>query len=88
MKYPWQPGRSEYVTGRGGTTRSPRRAAAWGQRHPVVLRRKPYLRREARASGTFGILFSVFVVVIAALNLVLDFDFIERSGTRRAKHMG
>ncbi len=27
--------------------------------------------------GTFGILFSVFVVVIAALNLVLDFDFIE-----------
>jgi len=29
------------------------------------------------SSGTFGILFSVFVVVIAALNLVLDFDFIE-----------
>lgn len=28
-------------------------------------------------SGTFGILFSVFVVIIAALNLVLDFDFIE-----------
>jgi uncharacterized YccA/Bax inhibitor family protein len=28
-------------------------------------------------SGPFGILFSVFVVVIAALNLVLDFDFIE-----------
>lgn len=28
-------------------------------------------------SGLFGILFSVFVVVIAALNLVLDFDFIE-----------
>ena len=28
-------------------------------------------------SGTFGILFSAFVVVIAALNLVLDFDFIE-----------
>lgn len=28
-------------------------------------------------SSTFGILFSVFVVVIAALNLVLDFDFIE-----------
>jgi uncharacterized YccA/Bax inhibitor family protein len=27
--------------------------------------------------GTFGILFSVFVVVIAALNLVLDFDFIR-----------
>lgn len=29
-------------------------------------------------SGTFGILFSLFVVVIAALNLVLDFDFIEQ----------
>ena len=28
-------------------------------------------------SGTIGILFSLFVVVIAALNLVLDFDFIE-----------
>ena len=27
--------------------------------------------------GTFGILFSVFVVTIAALNLVLDFDLIE-----------
>ena len=29
-------------------------------------------------SGTYGILFSVFVVIIAALNLVLDFDFIEQ----------
>lgn len=28
-------------------------------------------------SGTFGILFSLFVVAIAALNLVVDFDFIE-----------
>jgi len=28
-------------------------------------------------SGTWGIAFSVFVVIIAALNLVLDFDFIE-----------
>jgi uncharacterized YccA/Bax inhibitor family protein len=28
--------------------------------------------------GTVGILFSLFVVVIAALNLVLDFDFIEK----------
>ena len=27
--------------------------------------------------GTFGIIFSLVVVVIAALNLVLDFDFIE-----------
>ena len=30
------------------------------------------------SSGTFGILFSLFVVGIAALNLVLDFDFIEQ----------
>lgn len=29
-------------------------------------------------SGTVGIVFSLFVVVIAALNLVLDFDFIEQ----------
>ncbi len=34
------------------------------------------------SSGTFGILFSVFVVVIAALNLVLDFDFIEQGVER------
>ena len=40
------------------------------------------------SSGTFGILFSVFVVVIAALNLVLDFDFIEQGVARGApKHM-
>ena len=40
------------------------------------------------SSGTFGILFSIFVVVIAALNLVLDFDFIEQGAERRApKHM-
>ena len=40
------------------------------------------------SSGTFGILFSLFVVVIAALNLVLDFDFIERGVERGAtKHM-
>jgi uncharacterized YccA/Bax inhibitor family protein len=29
-------------------------------------------------SGPVGIIFSLFVVVIAALNLVMDFDFIER----------
>ena len=40
------------------------------------------------SSGTFGILFSLFVVVIAALNLVLDFDFIEKGVERGApKHM-
>jgi len=36
------------------------------------------------SSGTFGILFSMFVVVIAALNLVLDFDFIEQGVDRGA----
>ena len=36
------------------------------------------------SSGTFGILFSLFVVVIAALNLVLDFDFIEVGAERGA----
>ena len=40
------------------------------------------------SSGTFGIIFSLFVVVIAALNLVLDFDFIEQGAEQRApKHM-
>ena len=31
------------------------------------------------SNGLFGIGFSLFVVGIAALNLVLDFDFIEQS---------
>ena len=35
-------------------------------------------------SGPVGILFSLFVVVIAALNLVLDFDFIESGAARGA----
>jgi uncharacterized YccA/Bax inhibitor family protein len=35
-------------------------------------------------SGTVGILFSLFVVGIAALNLVLDFDFIEEGAERGA----
>lgn len=38
----------------------------------------PYIHE----SGTIGIAFSAFVVVIAALNLVLDFDFIE-SGAKQ-----
>lgn len=38
-------------------------------------------------SGTVGILFSLFVVVIAALNLVLDFDFIERGDGVAPKYM-
>ena len=40
------------------------------------------------STGIAGILFSVFVVVLAALNLVLDFDFIEQGVMRGApKHM-
>jgi uncharacterized YccA/Bax inhibitor family protein len=35
-------------------------------------------------SGTIGILFSLFVVTIAALNLVLDFDFIENGAAAGA----
>jgi len=35
-------------------------------------------------SGIIGIGFSIFVVVIASLNLVLDFDFIERGAQHRA----
>jgi uncharacterized YccA/Bax inhibitor family protein len=35
-------------------------------------------------SGPVGILFSLFVVVIAALNLILDFDFIEQGARRGA----
>lgn len=39
-------------------------------------------------SGTVGILFSLVVVVVAALNLVLDFDFIERGvANRNPKYM-
>lgn len=39
-------------------------------------------------SGWMGIAFSLFVVTIAALNLVLDFDFIENGVEQRApKHM-
>ncbi len=36
------------------------------------------------SAGPMGILFSLFVVVIAALNLVLDFDFIERGAAHGA----
>lgn len=35
-------------------------------------------------SGPVGILFSLFVVVVAALNLILDFNFIEESAYRGA----
>ena len=40
----------------------------------------PYIH----GSGMIGIGFSLFVVVIAALNLVLDFDFIERGADAEA----
>ena len=40
----------------------------------------PYIHQ----SGMIGIGFSLFVVVIAALNLVLDFDFIENGAASRA----
>jgi uncharacterized YccA/Bax inhibitor family protein len=46
--------------------------------------RVPYIHE----SGLIGIGFSLFVVVIAALNLVLDFDFIERGAEQgAAKHL-
>lgn len=35
-------------------------------------------------NGTFSILFSVFVCIIAALNLVIDFDLIEQGARRNA----
>jgi uncharacterized YccA/Bax inhibitor family protein len=35
------------------------------------------LFRSAYGSGVIGIGFSVIVVIVASLNLVLDFDFIE-----------
>jgi hypothetical protein len=34
--------------------------------------------------GTFGIIFSLFVVTIAALNLILDFDIIEQGANMGA----
>lgn len=39
----------------------------------------PYIH----SSGLIGIGFSVFVIIVAALNLVLDFDFIEQAAERR-----
>jgi len=36
------------------------------------------------SNGPMGIAFSVFVVIIAALNLVLDFDFIEEGANNQA----
>ena len=36
------------------------------------------------SSGTYGIIFSLGVVIVAALNLVLDFDFIENGAEKGA----
>jgi uncharacterized YccA/Bax inhibitor family protein len=36
------------------------------------------------SSGILGILFCAFVVIIAALNLLLDFDFLEEGAERGA----
>jgi uncharacterized YccA/Bax inhibitor family protein len=36
------------------------------------------------STGPLGIGFSLFIVIIAALNLVLDFDFIERGAEQGA----
>ena len=43
----------------------------------------PYLH----AVGPIGIAFSLFVVVIAALNLVLDFDFFEQADRGAPKYL-
>ncbi len=42
--------------------------------------RMPYIHE----SGVIGIGFSLFVVIVAALNLVLDFDFIENGAAQGA----
>jgi uncharacterized YccA/Bax inhibitor family protein len=40
----------------------------------------PYLHD----TGTIGILISVAIVVVASMNLLLDFDFVERAAAARA----
>lgn len=39
------------------------------------------------SGGVFGIFFSLVVTGVAALNLVMDFDFIERGAGRAPQHM-
>ena len=43
-----------------------------------------FKRQSIKLFSTFGILFSFGVVIIAALNLVLDFDFIEEGAEKGA----
>ena len=50
----------------------------------MVMRMFGYEIPLIHESGLVGIGFSAFVVVIAALNLVLDFDFIESGAQQRA----
>jgi uncharacterized YccA/Bax inhibitor family protein len=45
----------------------------WGMEVPLI-----------HESGTWGIVVSLFIVVIAALNLVLEFDFIEQGSNSGA----
>ena len=45
------------------------------------------MANDTLESGPVGILFSLFVVVIASLNLVLDFDFIERGDGVAPRYM-
>lgn len=45
----------------------------WGKSIPMV-----------HEGGTFGIIFSLIVVTVAALNLILDFDFIEKGAEHGA----
>jgi len=65
---------------------------AWGQSalcrrgRTGRIRGIPSTKRENRVNRSYRL--SVFVIVIAALNLVLDFDFIEQGVERGApKHM-
>ena len=56
--------------------------ASMGQ--PGLARRWQAGRQLIHDNGIVGILFSAFIVVIAALNLILDFNFIETGVERRA----
>ena len=53
---------------------------SWILRFPIFGIEVPYIH----SSDWIGIGFSLFVVVIAAMNLVLDFDLIEEGAKRRA----
>lgn len=50
----------------------------------IVLRMFNIEMPLIHSSGTFGIIFSLVVVAIAALNLILDFDMIEQGAAQGA----